>query len=378
MGGHSCGSGCPTCLAASRRSKAPKKKVPRNSQCPCNSGKKYKTCCLKKDELAGKVSVKTAGRSKLNNAQRKKLMKAADDSVMMPPMLRVGPYGADGSAPKAKASASNVASASVPPPQVEILEDEEEKDESMSRETTSDVSEEDEFDEVAFTFDQPLESIAAFDLTPPKPVVRPRTRFSHQPVEEETLESSRKMFKGKRMGEENAEDWSLFQSKGDELMDKGLIQDALVFYSQALLSKPPDASDVAIGTLYLSRAKCYQKLGLASKSRFDCTKAAQFLRADNVKVTKEATNVSGEPKELSLVSVAKLQIRLQPLLANVVSLREWIGEDGAEGTFAKEFGPLVSLLENAELLALSGLANIQKQLIDSVLVEDDPAGRNEK
>ena len=58
-------------------------------------------------------------------------------------------------------------------------------------------------------------------------------------------------------------------------------------------------------------------------------------------------------------------------MASVVSMRDFIRQDGAEGVFAKEFGPLVSLLENAELLAQSGLANIQKQLIDSVLVESD-------
>ena len=81
-----------------------------------------------------------------------------------------------------------------------------------------------------------------------------------------------------------------------------------MFYSQALMSLPENVSDVTVGTLYLSRAKAYQKLGLASKSRFDCVKAAEHLRVDEVK-PKETQKK--EPKELSLDSVAKLQIHLQ-------------------------------------------------------------------
>ncbi len=91
---------------------------------------------------------------------------------------------------------------------------------------------------------------------------------------EEEGPDARRFLKGRR-GEDaarQASDWVLFQSSGEEVLKAGNAQEAITFFTQAILCKPPDS---ALAQLHLSRAKAFQTIGQFTKSRADCVKVKE-------------------------------------------------------------------------------------------------------
>ncbi len=129
-------------------------------------------------------------------------------------------------------------------------------------------------------------------------------------------------------------------------------------------------ADEALGHLFLARAKAYQTIGLVTKSRFDCIRAAELLEGKQREPPPPAKDGGGAVvREVTVDSVAKLQIRLAPLLASIEALREWVAEDA--GRFREELGPALIQLQSAELLAKTALASLQQQLVERVLAAEE-------
>lgn len=138
---------------------------------------------------------------------------------------------------------------------------------------------------------------------------------------------NRKILKAKRSNELNvgneSDDCNFFKEKGDDYFKSGKLLEAITFYTQAIMSKPSETdSRYELGQLHLARANAYQRLGLPSKSRSDCLKAAEYFEEENEEEKKDGeesnTSVKVVRREVNVDTVAKLQVRLQPLLARYV------------------------------------------------------------
>ncbi len=193
-------------------------------------------------------------------------------------------------------------------------------------------------------------------------------------ADEESVET-RKIVKGRRFSEDaahNETDWLLFKQSGEDLLETGNAQEAITFFTQGIACKPNDAALVQI---YLSRAKAYQTIGLVTKSRYDCIKAAELLEGKKTKLAPPQGAAAAREeagyaivRDVTVESVVKLQIRLAPLLASIGALREWVSEDN--GRIHSEFEAVLSQLDSAEAQAKTALANLQQQLVDKVLAAD--------
>jgi tetratricopeptide (TPR) repeat protein len=205
------------------------------------------------------------------------------------------------------------------------------------------------------------------------------TSSSSGQAEEDGVES-RKIVKARRFSEDAAQsesDWQLFKQSGEDLLEAGSTQEAITFFTQAIMCRPADDH---LGHLFLARAKAYQTIGLVTKSRFDCIRAAELLEPkkkveSSRSAAKEEAAAGPVVREVTVESLAKLQIRLAPLLASIEALREWVSEDA--GRFRDELEPALIQLQSAELLAKTALSGWQRQLVEKVIAEDE-ADANKK
>lgn len=457
----------PSVAAAVRA--AERKKVPRNSVCPCGSGQKYKKCCLAKDEkeeaaaIAAAAAAVSASRPRAKGGLSASVGAKKKGSASVSLVVPVGPAVQNPSNVSLSVKdISAVSSSSSTLQETAVGNTGTSSKESDGCDTTSDVSD-DEFVDSDSSSNatqrinaEKVVAVSSPNITPqqqspadafefllrssinsnnvsnnnkssPSPSSSGRRRLANpsssptsssppQASEEEPVEG-RRFVKGKRAvikASESQDDMIVFKLSGDAMLSEGRVADAVTFYSQALLSKPVGTKARTVADLYLARARAYQRLGLPSKSRDDCLKAAEALadstkqqqqqqqlllqkqqqqahnesksknngkkkRADKKKVVTPSVNKAPsennqqqqiQAKTLNLDNVATLQVHLQPMLASIVAFKEWIKEDG-NGPFASEFGSVLGQLSEVEAQSVSALERIQKELLRIDPMKDD-------
>lgn len=187
--------------------------------------------------------------------------------------------------------------------------------------------------------------------------------------------------------------------RGDSMCELGRVLEGITFYSQAILSingqitNGGDKTFMALrkkelGLVYLARGRAFQTLGLPSRSRSDCLRAVECFEGLSDEVlratpppppppaqkSKAPTRDLGPPMPvregaaaevkngaapLSFDRIAELQSHVQPLLASIVSLREWIAQDKGSA-ISKEFGGLMGKLKGIETEASNAVTLLQK------------------
>lgn len=214
---------------------------------------------------------------------------------------------------------------------------------------------------------------------------------STAPVEQEEPVDQRKILRAPRNASGSGslgtlEEFVLFRNRGELHENAGRYQDALTFYNQAICTKSDDISKRSLSHVYLARARVYQHLGHASKSRADCLKAAELgsgLADKPAAPTKAGKQANGNAAakqaplggEVGFEDVANLQVHLQPLLAGIVAFREWLGSGQAAPQFSSEFAPILQKLSDAELQALASLGKVQKDLLKTAPAEEEIKAR---
>lgn len=109
-------------------------------------------------------------------------------------------------------------------------------------------------------------------------------------------------------------------------------------------------------------------MGLVSKARSDCVRAGELLEGNKKASIKELQAVKKSEEAppakttlaVSVESLAKLQMRLAPMLACVGSLRAFVDADG--GAVGGEFRRVSELLLEVESLSEAALARLQAQV----------------